>query len=525
MVLMSTKYSFNLLDKPWLPCIDLNGQYKQYSISYCLFNSQKIKGITCRNPLIEISLYRLLLAILHRNFGPKDADVWEDLYKNGWDNDVLKAYFKRWHDKFDLFGQDEDRFYQILPSEVKKDTPLSKLDNSISTGNNTALFDHHWDKHPESYKPGKCAQLLITFQNYAVSGGRSTPFYYSHAPLVAGISTIMKCENLFKTLIFNLIAYNENSPFKKNPSSEDIPFWERNERKLFEEKAGRYPNGYLDYLTWHSRRVWLQPYEDEGNLRVKYCKIAQGEKIRGDWHEAPEKTYMQKDGEYNALSLSIHRQVWRDTESILRVSGEKLSTKPPKVLEWISKLVFLKKLTFSSKYNLEIYGLCQDPTKVAKTLTWHHSHLPISQEILQHKRNKILVNILKDFIAKSEEIHKIGNKFLYRYLKDYLYPKSDSLSSQQRDNLLSQRNSFQYSEKFWSQLENRFYEFLVELPEKKGLAELSVFLRTSIEENVLPIAESLMNHLESDLLYDSRSLRAWISQKGFLYKLRKLFEN
>ena len=88
---------FNLLDDPWIPCEMLSGEYKLLSIKDVLFNAQDIKEITSDNPLIVISINRLLLAILHRNFGPENKDKWNSIFKVGeWDKEILANYFKKW---------------------------------------------------------------------------------------------------------------------------------------------------------------------------------------------------------------------------------------------------------------------------------------------------------------------------------------------------------------------------------------------------------------------------------------------
>ena len=240
------KISFNLLDDPWIPCKMMSNEYKMLSIKEVLYHSQEIFEINSENPLIMISLYRFLLAILHRNFGPNNRENWIQIYKKGeWDKNVLDQYFTRWHHKFELFNEPEHRFYQIEIPEISKTTPITKINHALSSGNNAALFDHTWDSEVIPMNIEYVAGLLVAFQNYAVGGGRSIPYNYSHAPLISGMSILIKGSYIFETLMLNLIRYDDNHPFKILKESGDIPFWEKDNKFLSEDKKGRNPWGAL----------------------------------------------------------------------------------------------------------------------------------------------------------------------------------------------------------------------------------------------------------------------------------------
>ena len=64
------KYSFNLIDQPWIPCVLPHGRMEDLSLRDTLLNAHKITAIFDQSPLVTAALHRLLLAILHRNFGP-----------------------------------------------------------------------------------------------------------------------------------------------------------------------------------------------------------------------------------------------------------------------------------------------------------------------------------------------------------------------------------------------------------------------------------------------------------------------
>ena len=107
-----------------------------------LSDAHRLQEIADASPLVTVALYRLLLAILHRVFGPPTLDDWERLWESGaFDRDRVAEYLNAWRHRFDLF--DEQRpFYQSpsLPDKMLKS--VSKLALEYASGNNPALFDN-----------------------------------------------------------------------------------------------------------------------------------------------------------------------------------------------------------------------------------------------------------------------------------------------------------------------------------------------------------------------------------------------
>jgi len=65
--------------------------------------------------------------------------------------------------------------------------------------------------------------------------------------------------NLFETLALNMVRVDGQAgePFEFDPAK-DAPAWEREPARAVE----RTPEGYLDLLTWQSRRILLFPNSD-----------------------------------------------------------------------------------------------------------------------------------------------------------------------------------------------------------------------------------------------------------------------
>jgi CRISPR system Cascade subunit CasA len=149
--------SFNLVDQPWIPCITVTGDYQLLGLEQALLQAHQLRSLHDDSPLVLASLYRLLLAILHHNFGPEATEAWAELCKEdlgGFDANTLNGYFHDRHryTRFDLFHTQRP-FYQTtqIPlsttdSKTGKEKPyaisISKLAQKLDSGNNLFLgFD------------------------------------------------------------------------------------------------------------------------------------------------------------------------------------------------------------------------------------------------------------------------------------------------------------------------------------------------------------------------------------------------
>ena len=76
---LAAERKFNLVDQRWIPCITLDGRYQEYSLREAFTHAWSISEIFDPSPPVVGGLHRLLLAILHRNFGPRDSRSWEEM--------------------------------------------------------------------------------------------------------------------------------------------------------------------------------------------------------------------------------------------------------------------------------------------------------------------------------------------------------------------------------------------------------------------------------------------------------------
>src|ERR1039458_7545526 len=132
----SMSYSFNLLERPWIPCLTRQEIVIPLSLRETLARAHELLNITHESPLVGVSVMRLLLAVLHRVYGPRNAASWAILWRSpSFDMAALDGYFDQWRGRFDLFDA-ERPFYQDASCRKEQAAPVSKLMHETASGSN-----------------------------------------------------------------------------------------------------------------------------------------------------------------------------------------------------------------------------------------------------------------------------------------------------------------------------------------------------------------------------------------------------
>src|SRR3712207_4637964 len=132
--------SFNLISEPWIPCRNVDGQMEERSLRDALTRAHELRELWDPSPLVTVTLHRLLLAVLHRCFGPANKEAWRALWQAGrFDTGGLDSYFREYRDRFGLFHP-ERPFYQVTrmykvrsaSAEVKRHPVLTLAEEAAS---------------------------------------------------------------------------------------------------------------------------------------------------------------------------------------------------------------------------------------------------------------------------------------------------------------------------------------------------------------------------------------------------------
>lgn len=452
--------SFDLIDEKWIPCIFVDGSRGTVGIRDALVSSHSIREINDSSPLVIVALMRLMLAILHRNFGPENLSRWVGLWRAGrWDDARLSTYFEKWRSRFDLFDKDRP-FYQSKELASAGKHPTLHLAMETSSGNNATLFDHSGDEAPLAVSPAVAARYVIATQAYAIGFGKSTPFYFSDSPLIRGLTVSLLGDNLFQTLALNLMEYNENVPFEG--SAEDAPIWEQ-DYPAEPNHAGTPIKGYLDYLTWQSRNIHLFP---EGNpVVVRHCQIQQRLKLPKQQYLDPFKCFEKvKDKGFIARAIRPDIAVWRDSHTLFQTAGDDF--RRPEIFNWLARINNRRlegEIAARPSYSFTATGLATEAGKAGNVLLWRQERLPLP---LIYLSDQMLLNKLKEALDIAENVGDELRMSIWNVARIVVAPQKESserLGDAQKKDVNNLADSISPARSYWARLGVHFNRLVVDL--------------------------------------------------------------
>lgn len=516
--------AFNLIDEPWIPCVLLDGTSVELSLRDALARAHAIAEMAGETPPITVALHRLLLAVLHRCFGPENARAWGELWRRGsFDMAPVNVYLDTWRERFDLFHP-ERPFYQTASLDAGKAGSIAKL--LLQADNNPTLFDHTLVAHPPAMSPARAARLLLSVQLFDTGGlltgeGRG-PDSAKAGPLLQCAVALFRGESLFQTLLLNLHAYNPENGYPWSfDQAKDQPAWEREDVARAGERRS---DGYLDLLTWQSRRVRLLPETTaDGQTVVRRVVVMKG------W-QFPD-GYVRKDAEtmvafranprakppadpWPQVGFQEERALWRDSLAFLQASDAARAR--PKIADWLAELTEHGAIDRYRSLRLDLLGLAADR---AKLLFWRHEQFTIQPRYLEDSYEG------KDLRTRVEQalrlVERVGDLLRRAYItierdgKTFPVPSpvwvlaKELLGSD--EGVESLVAALGPERGYWSRLDGPFVELLRDLPEdmtadNSGLRGAATIERWSAE--VVGAARRAFQQAISGLEQSARGLRA-----------------
>jgi len=445
--------SYDLIEQPWLPCIGQDGELVELGLKDTLGEARELRELQGETPVATMALHRLLLAILHRVFGPADLSAWAELWQAGrWDEIALGDYFSRWRKRFDLFDPDHP-FYQDAATQAEIKV-INRMDLALAY--NSTLFEHTPGDGSFSVPPSRAACWLVTLQAAGIGTGPPMNPYPSGS-LVSSMLVLVEGHNLFETLILNLLQYNRHEPFPV--IDDDRPQWEYDENPFPPDPKTFYLTGYLGYLTWQCRSVKLLPeFGDRGELTVRKAHLGQGSRLDSKLLRDPMKVWV-KHKKYGFLPKRFNREkaAWRDAHVLLELNNPK-STVPPLAFSQIQKHIRLGTLDSSRKHSFRVLGLSSNKADLG---FFRSERLPLPPDYLIREE---LVERLREGLAIAERVADA----IYKAEKDLigwvLSPKDKSKAKKDGVKMLRRQIRMQFH--YWAGLELDFGDFFTGLPEE-----------------------------------------------------------
>jgi len=487
--------SFNLVDQPWITCALLDGgRLEDLSLSEALRRAGEIREIADPvSPLVPVGVTRMMLALLHRVYGPVSVDAWDVIWRAGaWDLGSLGAYLGRWYGRFDLFDEAHP-FYQVAGLDLDDVVVVSRLVHQMASGNNKTLFDHTFESACPSLTPAAAARYLVTHQAFALGGlvtpekGKPATKYADAAPLARGAVMLVKGTSLFQTLLLNLHRYvpAEDEPIPCH--EDDAPVWERDAGPVC---GPRQPTGYLDWLTWQARRIRLLPMVDEaGQVTVSRVVLMNGARLPdGQWRRDYETmlawTAMKKAKEgaepWHHIGFTEDRALWRDSLAIVQSIGGQQER--PRTVDWLSDLVAEGMIGRNVRLPLDLVGLTAAAAGAGSVRMWRHERLSVSPQLLG---DTDVLDELRDALALAEEAGQQLREAAWTFARLVRFPmvESKDLSTKQKAIVNAGVRELAPERTYWGELEVPFRQLLDVLPtgDSAALAAWTDVIRRSAQ--------------------------------------------
>lgn len=303
---MTEASTFNLLDEPWVKCMNSENQPVSLSIRDVFSGRGSPSKIVGDSPTQDYAVLRVLLAIFWRahalNLKKTNAsNDWEDFDWSEWfdglreqlvseqRDGVVLDYLEAYEDRFDLLSPTVP-FMQVADLHTKAGT--TKPVSSIVPEAADNFFTMRTAEGRESLALDEAARWLIHAQAYdssgiksgaegdpRVKGGRGYPIGTGWTGRTGG-TIVLGTGGLLETLLLNTPQSAVLDSEEGGPVDLDTPVWEREpdtatQRSGSNDDIGAVPHGAVDLATWQARRIRLF-FENGRAVRVL---VSNGDRI------------------------------------------------------------------------------------------------------------------------------------------------------------------------------------------------------------------------------------------------------
>jgi len=501
-------FSYDLIREGWIPCSTSASGQRELGLRDVVLEAHKLQEVQGDTPLVTAALLRLLLALLHRVYGPASAAAWGALWRAGrFDPEPLEAYLDRWRDRFDLFHP-EHPFMQSADERVKP-RPVVAMIHQLSSGGNPTLFDHSLESEALELGAAQAARYMLTAQSFGFAGLSGIKQKHTDGTCTRGVIFFVAGSSLFQTLMLNLPRYPASNVM---PYSEaDRPAWEVDDPTLPERGV---PLGYLDYLTWPNRRVLLLPEQGAEGVIVRQATVAPALRLSTDVHD-PMKLYS-KGGAlgWKILRFNEERALWRDSSALFRLrrgeAQQQGNHQPPAALEWFYRLAagrhrVLPRAEAAQVRRMTALGMANSQ---ARAYFYRHEAVPIA---LAYIEDEELVGCLQDLLDDSEAVRNQLWGAANTLAGLLIVPEErEGVHKPHKDDVNAVTEQWAIERDYWARLEIPFGEAMRDLPDDPD--DVILAWRRTLRRTAWRALERVTRSLEQD----AASLKAVVRAEGQL---------
>ena len=494
--------SFDLTTQPWIPCEFLDGRFVELSTRDTLIEAQRIRAIVDPSPLVLAVLHRHLLAVLHRSYdGPKTMPAWATIAQGRrFEAARVETYLESVRGRMDLFHPTHP-FAQTrgLAHQFRAD-PIDELTLERSGwGSGRALFQHRPAGHSLSMKPGEAVRALLAHQAFATGGlvrKPNEPTSATGAPLLRAGVVLLRGKSLFRTLISNLLIYDTAQGNPVTGDEDDAPAWEQNPLAATlrsKQEPKRLPSGWLDMLTWISRRIEL--IQEESQV-VRFVRCV-GQGLAEESPLEPMVAY-RRDEKRGFLSIGIdpEKAFWRNADALFEsTEGGRRRFQRPRAFAQLAEPDVSAILGPSCVYGIDVLGLSAEKSRVDLT---RGEHLDASVGLFADPDAREAV---EHVIQLSESAVQCLSRALYTFAQ-HMLPMADSDGREQKEDRRNFVRALGAEPTAWSALGGAFEQFLRELADDIDAA------RNSLEGRLIRICRKQFQEAISGAMADGHAIKA-----------------
>ena len=300
--------------------------------------------------------------------------------------------------------------------------PIDELEVARARWGGARELFHHRPTEPQpSMTAGRAARALLAHQAFATGGlikKPGEPTSATAAPLARAALVLVRGQTLFITLLANLLVYDpaHGKPIPTGGAA-DCCSWEQppppEELKRSDEPK-RTPLGYLDLLTWLSRRVEL--IHEAGVVTGFINAVGQG--LAHGSPRDPMVAY-RRHRTLGMLPISIDpdRAFWRNANALFETTkGESAALERPHVIDLLASQEAIDLLGRDTMYDIEVLGIAAEKSRVDAV------RLERVQTQARCFNDADAAAAVRECLERSEELVDALRSSLYSYARSALAP-------------------------------------------------------------------------------------------------------
>ena len=270
---------FNLLDEKWILVRKSDCTTDELSLTDALLRSHEYTALSGELPTQDVSILRLLLAVLHTVFSRYTPEGeykpvssaneamsrWKTLWYGGkFPEKPIREYLESQHEKFWLFHP-ERPFYQTKAAEKGTEYMASKMNGVLSeSSNKVRLFSSCAGKSKDTLTYSEAARWLLYVNSYDDTSAKASQESKSKENKLPSLQAgwlgklgliTVRGNSLFETLMFNFIVVE---PSNREIWADEKPTWELEKPREKERCEIASPDNLAELYTLQSRRTFLE---------------------------------------------------------------------------------------------------------------------------------------------------------------------------------------------------------------------------------------------------------------------------